>query len=79
MTSESWYFRKSTLLLLPAPRAPLSVASLMWVPVAQALSSGGDAALIRDTKWKSSNAALPEPPPLPLPVPPLRLTPHDHD
>src|SRR5687768_6212647 len=53
----------------------------MWVPVAHALRSGGDAALIRETKWKSSNDALPEPPPPPLPPlgVPIRPTPHDHD
>ena len=54
-------------LTLPAPRTPLSVAILMCDPLAQARNSFGDALLMRLTKWKSWNDALPAPPPPPPP------------
>ena len=51
----------------------------MCEPDAQAVNSAGEALLIRLTKWKSWNDALPAPPPPPPDDDPEWLTPHDHD
>jgi hypothetical protein len=51
----------------------------MCDPDAHEVNSAGDALLIRLTKWKSWNDALPAPPPPPPDDDEVLLTPHDHD